>query len=73
MTQIETDNFNPLTDIPTNDEQAEIAIKFEKDPITGSCGCGLYKIYRERDNASIIQAYERALLAMLPEKRTPIL
>lgn len=65
-------NFDPLKDIPTNDEQAELAIKFEKGPIVGSCGYGLYKIYRERDNASVIQAYERALLAMITGNHTPI-
>ncbi len=65
--------FDPLTSIPANDEQAEIAIKFEKDPLTGSTGYGLYQIYRKRDNASVLQAYERALLAMIQDKHTPIL
>lgn len=71
MTQIEADNFNPLTDIPTNDEQAEIAIKFGKDPLVGSCAYRLYEIYRERDNASIIQAYAR-VIEVIAENYTPI-
>lgn len=58
-------NFDPLKDIPTNDEQAEIAIKFNKDPLVGASAYGLYQIYRKYDNATVIQAYERVLIAII--------
>jgi len=58
-------NFDPLKDIPTNDEQAEIAIKFGKDPLVGASAYGLYQIYRKYDNATVIQAYERVLIAII--------
>jgi len=73
---IKANTFNPLKDIPTNDEQAEIAIKFGKDPLVGASAYGLYQIYRKYDDATIIQAYERALIEIINasgyKKLTPI-
>lgn len=62
---VNANNFDPLKDIPTNDEQAEIAIKFGKDPLVGASAYGLYQIYRKYDNATVIQAYERVLIAII--------
>lgn len=62
---VNANNFDPLKDIPTNDEQAEIAIKFGKDPLVGVSAYGLYQIYRKYDNATVIQAYERVLIAII--------
>ncbi len=63
--------FNPLEDVPTTDGQAEITIKYGKHEVVGACGWGLYCIFRQRDGATVIQAYERALRAMIGEPTNP--
>jgi hypothetical protein len=54
-----------MTEVPETDEQARIAIFYGKGGVIGTSGYGLYRIYRERDNMSVIDAYEKALLAIV--------
>lgn len=60
--------FDSMVDLPTTDEEAKEALFYGQDPLFASIGYGFYRIFRERDNDSVIRAYERALLKMLGKK-----
>ena len=57
--------FDPMTDIPVDDNEAQIAIRHGKDATVGACGWGLYQIFRIHDGESVVQAYKHVLLAIL--------
>lgn len=59
--------FDPLNHVPKNDQEAEIAIKFQKGPLVGDPAWRLYQMFREHDGDTVEKAYERALLAILGE------
>jgi hypothetical protein len=54
------DAFDPMTDVPENDEQALLALE-RQDEVVTSCLRGLYRIYRE-EGMTILDAYEKVLL-----------
>lgn len=58
--------FDPLADIPATDAQAEIALRHGRDRLTGSCMVGLFQC-RRTQGATLLDAYESALLASLGE------
>jgi hypothetical protein len=56
-------NFDPMSEVPQNDEQAQEALRFKH----GELGEDLVGIYRSRRarGATVLKAYEVALLAHL--------
>ena len=54
--------FNPMQDIPANDEQVRIALRHGKEKVTGNSLCGIYQCRREL-GASVLDAYMAALQA----------
>lgn len=65
-----SNNFDPMMDVPKNDEEAEIAIRFEKDELIGNCGVRLYKLNRIQYGLSVLDSYKKALLAIVSPKHT---
>lgn len=61
-------NFDPMQDVPTNDEEVEIALKYENDELIGR---NLYGIYRCRRGLgdSLLTAYEKALMAVIEKSK----
>lgn len=57
--------FDPMSEVPTTDEQAREAIYFGKSVDLANPGWGLYQIYRERDGMSVLQSYEKVLLLFI--------
>lgn len=57
--------FDPLTQVPKTDDEAKAAIFHGKPEGFACAGYGIYRIYRERDKMSVIDAYEKALLVMI--------
>jgi len=53
--------FNPMTDVPENDEQVKIAFS-GYTPIIGNCLFGIYQC-RRAQGVSVLEAYEEALRA----------
>ncbi len=60
--------FNPMTQIPQNENEAKIALKYDKPELMGLNLVGLFKIYIFQGN-SLLEAYENALLAGCGESR----
>lgn len=54
--------FNPMQNVPANDEQAKIALRHEKGKVTGDSLCGIYRCKREL-GSPVLDAYMAALQA----------
>jgi hypothetical protein len=54
--------FNPLTQIPTTDEEAESALSYGRDELTGKSLVGIFQVRRAQSD-SLLEAYEAALVA----------
>lgn len=54
--------FNPMQDVPINDEQAMAALRHERPASIADSLCGIYRCERATD-ATILEAFKIALLA----------
>lgn len=53
--------FDPMSDVPETDEQAEIALQRGDDILTNALR-GLYRVHRAKSE-TVLRAFELALLA----------
>ena len=54
--------FDPMQNVPVDDEQAMIALRHEKERVTGDSLCGIYRCKREL-GLPVLNAYMTALQA----------
>lgn len=58
--------FHPLQDVPTTDDEARIALRYERSGFTGDVMVSLFNVNRKL-GMSLLEAYKETLIASLPK------
>lgn len=68
LNEDESNSFDPMTSIPSSDEEVKLCFEYQQEGITSRCKYGLYKIYKDYDGLSLLEAYKKVLLKSIGEK-----